>query len=279
MPPPPSSSIPQLQILRAYAKLDDASLQAATLPPTVYFSHTRHTLTIFDAYPKALFHFLVLPRLRISTLSSSSSSAGVLEDEDGDDDERSEVKLVADNTAADLTSLRTLLQRAAAASDTDIDPDARQARSRAKGTLSVLSDEATRLQKQIEREMQTHYGFKWPIWIGFHAIPSMEHLHLHVISSDLISPSLKTKRHYNTFSPRTGFFLPLADVRAWLDDEHQLAKMVASLTPEKHEPRLKDALVCFRCGETMKNMPALKNHIQREFDALRKRETKSVSAS
>jgi len=89
---------------------------------------------------------------------------------------------VADNTA-DLTSLRTLLrrplQRAAAASDTtdpadtdtDIDPDAR---ARAKGTLSVLSDEATRLQSQIEREMQTHYGFKWPIWIGFHAIPSME---------------------------------------------------------------------------------------------------------
>ena len=51
------------------------------------------------------------------------------------------------------------------------------------------------------------------------------HLHLHVISSDLISPSLKTKRHYNTFNPRTEFFLPLADVRAWLDDEHQLAKV------------------------------------------------------
>lgn len=155
--PPPSSSIPQLRILRTYAKLDDASL-VARLPPTVYYSHTRHTLTIFDAYPKALFHFLILPR------------------RDGD----SEVKVVADNTA-DLTNLRTLLrrplQRAAATSDntadtdTDIDPDVRE---RAKGTLSVLSDEATRLQSQIEREMQTHYGFKWPIWIGFHAIPSME---------------------------------------------------------------------------------------------------------
>ena len=75
---------------------------------------------------------------------------------------------VADS-AADLTSLRTLLQRAAVASDTDTD-----ARARAKGTLSVLSDEATRLQSKIEREMHAHYGFKWPIWIGFHAIPSME---------------------------------------------------------------------------------------------------------
>ena len=55
--------------------------------------------------------------------------------------------------------------------------------------------------------------------------------------------------------------------------------MVASLAPKNHELRLKDALVCFRCGETMKNMPALKNHLQKEFDALRKRETKSASVS
>ena len=181
----PSSSIPQLKILRAYAKLDDASL-AATLPPTVYFSHTRHTLTIFDAYPKALFHFLVLPRLRIAITTSSPA-------EDGDEDGRGElerdsdavgasVKVVVADRTADLTSLRTLLQRAASASaatasDTSIDPDSdsdSDARERAKGTLSVLSDEATRLQGQIEREMQAHYGFKWPIWIGFHSIPSME---------------------------------------------------------------------------------------------------------
>jgi aprataxin len=55
--------------------------------------------------------------------------------------------------------------------------------------------------------------------------------------------------------------------------------MVASLRPKDQELRLKDALVCFRCGETMKNMPALKDHLQKEFDALRKRETVSALAS
>jgi len=55
--------------------------------------------------------------------------------------------------------------------------------------------------------------------------------------------------------------------------------MITSLAPKKYEPHLKDALVCFRCGETAKNMPALKNHLQEEFDALRKREIKSASAS
>jgi aprataxin len=48
--------------------------------------------------------------------------------------------------------------------------------------------------------------------------------------------------------------------------------MATRLTPEKYEPCLKDALVCFHCGETVKNMPALKKHLQDEFDALRKRE-------
>ena len=175
--PLPSSSIPQLKILRAYAKLADASL-STTLPPTIYFSHTRHTLTIFDAYPKALFHFLVLPRclrrIAATTTTSSTSEDERRERDEGveEEEEEEEVEVLVADRTEDLTNLRTLLlllqQRTA---------DPAGARARAKGTLSVLSDEATRLQSQIEREMQTHYGFKWPIWIGFHAIPSMEYVH------------------------------------------------------------------------------------------------------
>src|SRR5712691_6052803 len=102
-------SPPQLQILRAYAKLNDASL-TTTLPPTVYFSHTRHTLTIFDAYPKALFHFLILPRLR--TRAPRTPGDG------GERDRDSEKDVVADR-AEDLTNLRTLLRCADTDSDTD----------------------------------------------------------------------------------------------------------------------------------------------------------------
>jgi len=49
----------------------------------------------------------------------------------------------------DLTNLQNLLQLVQQRADT---ADARAARARAKGTLSVLSDEATCLQSQIERE-------------------------------------------------------------------------------------------------------------------------------
>ena len=40
---------------------------------------------------------------------------------------------------------------------------------------------------------------------------------MHVISSDLTALALKTKRHYNSFSPRVGFFIPLSKVRSWFD--------------------------------------------------------------
>lgn len=43
--------------------------------------------------------------------------------------------------------------------------------------------------------------------IGYHALPSMQQLHLHVISNDFDSPCLKTKKHWNSFC--TDFFLPV----------------------------------------------------------------------
>ena len=191
-------SLPQLKILRTYARMDDASIAAKKLPPTVYFSHTRHTLTVFDAYPKALFHFLVLPRLQIATATSTvtgcrsdenDSSRGVGDDGDGgdrgegertrDDSDSASSSSLANSEAA-LTSLRTLIQsaiiapsRTSTSTSTNADEETR-ARGRAKETLRVLADEAMRLRSEIEREMGARYGFAWPIWVGFHAVPSME---------------------------------------------------------------------------------------------------------
>jgi aprataxin len=158
----------QLKILRTYAKMDDASI--TKLPPTVYFSHTRHTLTIFDAYPKAIFHFLILPRLR---------AAASADDGDGDGDEDMG-ELTA--SATDLTSLRTLLQRTTTTTTTTTttadgssnSDNAHRRTTAAFSTLHVLADEAARLRREIEREMETRYGFVWDIWVGFHAVPSME---------------------------------------------------------------------------------------------------------
>jgi len=48
--------------------------------------------------------------------------------------------------------------------------------------------------------------------IGFHARPSMQRLHLHVISTDFISPHLKTKDHWNSFT--TPFFLHASGIES-----------------------------------------------------------------
>ena len=58
----------------------------------------------------------------------------------------------------------------------------------------------------------------------------MEHVHLHIISSDLMSDCLKNKKHYNSFHPSHGFFLHLDDVLSWFelpDDEY---RVVSSIT-------------------------------------------------
>jgi aprataxin len=48
-----------LAALRQYAQKTDLT----TLPASVLFSHTPTSLTIFDAFPKSMFHFLVIPRV------------------------------------------------------------------------------------------------------------------------------------------------------------------------------------------------------------------------
>lgn len=45
----------------------------------------------------------------------------------------------------------------------------------------------------------------------------MDHVHLHIISDDLVSDKLKHKKHYNSFHPTLGFFLHLDDVLGWFD--------------------------------------------------------------
>lgn len=180
-----------LTILRSYAQKSNPT----SLPPSVLFTHTSTSLTIFDAYPKvrrtasmprcktvlifrhliqSIFHFLILP------------------------------SVTPPLSVFDLASLRTLLKADKA---------------KAKEVLTGLAEDAKTVKGMIEEEMMKRYGFKWNIWVGFHSVQSMEHLHLHVLSADLCSPSMKLKKHYNSFNPKHGFFLHLDEVLSWLDAE------------------------------------------------------------
>ena len=57
-----------LAILRSYAQKS----KPETLPPSILFSHTEKTITIFDAYPKSMFHFLIMPRVGAASFAPLS---------------------------------------------------------------------------------------------------------------------------------------------------------------------------------------------------------------
>ncbi|KAF8902081.1 HIT-like domain-containing protein [Gymnopilus junonius] len=217
-----------LTILRTYAKAAPESLPASLL-----FKHSAKNITIFDAYPKSIFHFLILPRIKEPRLNATV-----------------------------LSNLKSLIN-----GDKGL----------AKEVISSLDEEAKTVKKEIQEEMLERYGFKWDVWIGFHGAPSMDHLHLHVISADLISEKLKNKKHYNSFHPKLGFFLHIDEVLSWFDaDPTYYMGMVKQFKPSKFEPILKDKLACFHCEMEMKNMPTLKSHLQEEWDKLERRSRDSA---
>ncbi|OAX30901.1 hypothetical protein K503DRAFT_658986, partial [Rhizopogon vinicolor AM-OR11-026] len=216
---------PNLAIFRDYAMKPDPT---SSLPPSILLSHSDTCLTVFDAFPKSIFHLLVIPRIKPPF------------------------------SARHLADLRSLLQ-----CKTDV----------AKELLMNLNEEANKVKMMIEEEMMKRYKFKWDIWMGFHPISSMEHLHLHVLSADLCSPKLKLKKHFNSFHPNLGFFLHLKDVLSWFDADPSYYRRMVKLDRSQYEPLLRDGdLCCWRCDRALGSMPKLKAHLQDDFDKLTKRE-------
>jgi len=62
--------MPDLTILRTYAQKLPQSL-----PASILFHHSSKNITIFDAFPKSMFHFLVLPRVQEPHLDTASLSS------------------------------------------------------------------------------------------------------------------------------------------------------------------------------------------------------------
>ena len=95
--------------------------------------------------------------------------------------------------------------------------------------------------------------------MGFHAVPSMARLHLHVISQDFDSPCLKNKKHWNSFN--TDYFVPWDKVVAQLEADGTFTPADTNLTKEW----LKQDLKCHKCQYKAKNLPDLKKHIKSHY--------------
>jgi aprataxin len=159
----------------------------------------------------------------------------------------------------------------------------------------VTSDE---LVRKIQLEMMTTFGWKWGVNVGFHATESMKyvsstrfdsphfqftdlidrsddrHVHLHVISNEMISPSLKNKKHYNSFHPNAGFFLHLTDVIAETESNSKDRRTTAA-----YEAILKEPLKSIYNEEEFKTIPKLKAHLELEWENAGVRAKKLIAAA
>ncbi|KAK4198271.1 putative Aprataxin [Triangularia verruculosa] len=146
--------------------------------------------------------------------------------------------------------------------------------------LAIVQEEATSAAKLAAAELErligscstsnkprleaTDYAHRPPgrdylseIKIGMHAHPSMDHLHVHIISKDMHSPKVKHKKHYNSFT--TEFFIPLADYPLAEDDiRRDVGFQNANLSRD---------FTCWRCGKDFGNkFTQLKKHLEEEFE-------------
>lgn len=99
--------------------------------------------------------------------------------------------------------------------------------------------------------LNVHPGSKFKL--GFHAVPSLAQVHMHVISQDFDSPCLKTKKHWNSFN--TSYFIGSDQVLDMLKDQGQIQT-------EDCKDLLKKDLHCNQCSHKPKNIPDLKQHLK-----------------
>jgi diadenosine tetraphosphate (Ap4A) HIT family hydrolase len=121
-----------------------------------------------------------------------------------------------------------------------------------KSHLPLIKD-MIELSKEVINDLNKKNG-EIEFQIGFHAIPSMNQVHMHVISRDFISPFLKTKKHWNTFTSE--FFLKPSFIIEQLNNNGCI-----KLDRQYYENILKQPLKCCKCGQDLKNMPTLKAHL------------------
>lgn len=119
-----------LAALREFASVRSPSTQ---IPASTLLTYNDQCIAIFDAFPKAKYHFLMLPRFPFPSSSSACR-------------------------ADDLNDLSSVLR---------LPTEIRDA------VISAMRDMANEVAEMIQDEMMKTEGFVWGIDMGFHAMPSM----------------------------------------------------------------------------------------------------------
>ncbi|KAI5810931.1 HIT-like domain-containing protein [Peziza echinospora] len=213
------------------------------LPPTS--PQILHTLPFYilipDAYPKSTLHLLLILRTHPENLTPP-------------------LTLFSPPTPSHTTHLQHALE-AASFARTLVAKELKRRFNGPTGNASVA---------RWEREVR----------VGIHSVPSMDTLHIHVMSPDMVSERIKGRKHYNAFN--TGFFVGLEEFPILEEDERRRrrkgvggpggllgrSRKLGSEREQEEEVRegwTSRELRCWRCGRGFGNKwVKLKEHLVEE---------------
>ncbi|KAL6849580.1 aprataxin-like protein [Amphichorda felina] len=205
-----------------------------SFPASRVIYHTPDFVAVNDKFPKATVHTLLLPR---SPKHNLLHPFDALADDDFRQKVIAETSRLKDLAAAEL---RRQLGR-------DSKSDAKR---------QAVLDGAADPDDDGDGSLPAGRDWSKDIIAGVHAVPSMSHVHIHVLSRDMHSPPLKHRKHYNSFT--TPFLVPLEDFPLAPDDPRRRTK---------DEQYLQWGMRCWRCGRDFgHHFKQLKEHLEEEFD-------------
>lgn len=226
--------------------------------PSLILHATPHTLLIRDIYPKSKLHLLLLPR---------DKSKWFLHPFDAFSD--------TEDGRAFLSLMKTELERATGFAAEEMrrryghlsqsEKERRDALDVALRASVSPSPEPKSTEDSSTRTtsppLPEGRNYTLTLKSGLHATPSMAHLHIHILSIEHTSPSLKIPKHYNSFT--TPFLVPLTRFPIPPDDRiRDGTYQIECLSAE---------LKCWRCGMTgfgkgVGGVRKLKGHLEGEFE-------------
>lgn len=210
-----------------------------SFPSGTIVRETEHTVLVRDAFPKALVHLLLLPRdpkwYNLTPFEAFNPTS---------DEHTNFLALMHDEAASAAELAASELQRLVA-------PHSASCKARIE---ALEADDPPKV-------LPSGRNFLPEIKIGIHAQPSMNTLHIHIISVDNYSQCLKHKKHYNSFN--TEFFIGLDDFPLMEEDN--------LMSEEEQNSLIKGDMRCWRCGTNFGNkFKQLKDHLQEEYEEWKK---------